>query len=363
MKIGMMLPNYARWFRGERILATCEKGKELGLDAFSFVDHVMMTPRQYVGMGNGYMDIWTAMTYVAAVTNMQGWKPILTQSVCVIPYRPPIQQAKVAATLDSLSGGRLIVGAGSGYNELEFRDLGMNSRERGERADEYLACMKELWSNPVTSFHGKYVNFDERTISVRPAQQPHPPILYGSRGPRPRRRVAERYQGAIDNSDKEAEGQRAFESDMADLNRLWKERGRSGKPFIMVYTRGHLTTDRGHANEQVSKGVVTAGIKPVVESGGSHQALPEGQERPYVSTYTLTHVSEMVEDLRRLESAGVDLAIVWLPSYRYGQLDNLGLQTQQMELLAEHVLPKVHRDKRPIEMDFGGKSYTPLVLK
>ncbi|MEK7777189.1 MAG: LLM class flavin-dependent oxidoreductase [Chloroflexota bacterium] len=362
MKVGMMLPNYARWFRGDGIWATCEKGKELGLDAFSFVDHIMMTPRQVIGMGNGYMDIWTAMTYVAAITNVQGWKPILTQSVCVIPYRPPIQQAKVAATLDSLSGGRLIVGAGSGYNELEFRDLGMNSRERGERADEYLACMKELWTHPVASFHGKYANFDERTISVRPTQQPHPPILYGSRGPRPRSRVADRYQGAIDTSGKDADAHRAFESDMTDLNRLWKEHGRSGEPFIMVYTRGHLTTDRSHVDDKVVKGVAGEGIQPVIESGHSHEALPEGQERPYMSSYTLTHVSAMVEDLRRLESAGVDLAIVWLPSYRYGGLDNLGLQLQQMELFAEHVLPKVNRDKNPIEMDFGGKLYTPLAV-
>ena len=67
------------------------------------------------------MDIWTAMSYLAAVTNAQGWSPTLGQCAAAIPYRPPIQQAKIAATVDSLSGGRLMIGVGTGYNERELR--------------------------------------------------------------------------------------------------------------------------------------------------------------------------------------------------------------------------------------------------
>ena len=361
MKIGLMLPNYARWFRGDGIWATCEKAKELELDSLCFVDHVMFTPRQYVGYGNGYMDIWTAMSYVAAITNIQDWKPILTQAVCVIPYRPGIQQAKVAATVDSLSGGRLMLGVGSGYNENEFSALGLNVRERGDMTDDYLSSMKELWTNPVATYHGKYVNFDEMTISVRPTQQPYPPILYGSHGARPRRRTAERYQGMIQGPGADVESQRAFESDMADLNQLWKQHGRSGKPYIMSMARGHLTSDRGQVGQNVVKGVTPGGEQatgPVVAT----ERVQEGQERAYVSTYSLIHVDEMVQDLRRLDDFGVDMAIVWLPSYKYGNLDNHGLQLQQMEVFAEHVLPKVSRDKKPIEMDFAGKLHVPLAL-
>ena len=361
MKVGMMVPNYARWFRGDGIWATCEKGKELDLDALCFVDHVIITPRQYVGMGNGYMDIWTAMSYVAAITNIQGWKPILTQTVCVIPYRPPAQQAKIAATVDSLSGGRLMLGVGSGYQEFEFSSLGLDVKKRGDMTDEYLACMKELWTHPVASFHGKYANFDEMTISVRPTQQPHPPILYGSHGARPRRRIAERYQGTIQGPGRELESQRAFDSDMADLNKLWKENGRAGKPFQMAFIRGHLTTDRSQMGKGVVKGIAPEG-QTLTPGVPLPERMPEGQERPYVSTYTVMHVDEMVADLRRLESVGTDLAIVWLPSYRYGGLDNMGLQLQQMEVFAEHVLPKVNRDKKPMQMDYDGKLYTPLAV-
>ena len=125
MKIGLMVPNYARWFRDDAIWDVCLKAKELGVDALSFVDHVVMTRAHYAGMGNGYMEQYMAMAYVAAVTNDQGWKPVFTQTVNVIPYRPAVLQAKMAATLDSLSGGRLMIGAGAGYQEKEFEALGL----------------------------------------------------------------------------------------------------------------------------------------------------------------------------------------------------------------------------------------------
>ncbi|MDO8749776.1 MAG: LLM class flavin-dependent oxidoreductase [Dehalococcoidia bacterium] len=359
MKIGLRLPNFARWFRGDAIWATCEKGKELDLDVLSFVDHVIFTPQQYVGYGNGYMDIWTAMSYVAAVTNVQGWRPILSQSICVIPYRPPIQQAKIAATVDSLSGGRLLIGAGSGYNENEFAALGLNVRERGEMTHEYLACMKELWTHPVASFHGKYANFDEMTISVRPTQQPHPPILYGSSGPMPFRRIAERYQGWLRGTvavkDANADYFKALDQDWAKINTLWKANGRQGKPYLMVQMGGQFTTDREQAGGSVVKGLATE--QAIVGTEGRIEA---GGERAYVSTFPISHVSEVVKQLRSYEELGVDMVLINVPSYRFGTLDNLGMQLQQMDLLAEHVLPKITRDKKPIEMDYDGKRFTPM---
>ena len=68
MKVGMLLPNYARWFRGDEIWEVCEKAKDIGLDSLFFVDHIIVRPHQTIGMGNGYMDIYTIMSYVAAVT-------------------------------------------------------------------------------------------------------------------------------------------------------------------------------------------------------------------------------------------------------------------------------------------------------
>ena len=327
MKIGMQLPNYARWFRGDEIWEVCEKAKEMKLDALFFVDHIIVTPHQYVGYGNGYMDIYTAMSYVAAVTNVQGWSPTLGQCVSVVPYRPPIQQAKIAATVDSLSKGRLLIGAGTGYNEREFDALGLNIHERGDYTDEYLKAMIELWTHPVASFHGKYVNFDEMTISVRPTQQPHPPILVGARGKRPFRRVAEYCAGWIpaDNTAEPAVMKRVEEG-WAEVNTLWKEYGREGKPSLVVAPMfRQLTTQREGAGETVVKA-----------------AIKEG-EQAYITTYPMTHVDDMVTQMRSYGDIGADMAVAHLPSFRYGEFDNKGMLLNQMEMFAEHVLPKVPR--------------------
>ncbi len=337
MKIGQMVPNYARWWRGDEIWATCEKGKEMGLSSLFFVDHIIVTPEQYIGMGNGYMDIWTAMTYVAAVTNAQGWKPTLGQCVCVIPYRPPIQQAKVAATIDSLSGGRLMIGAGSGYMYDEFETLGIPYEERGARTDEYLKAMIELWTHPVATFHGKYVNFENKTISVRPSQQPHPPILVGARGKRPFRRIAEFCQGYVPGAGgaqrdlpeshpfhgRPPYGPKTLEEDLKEINKLWKEYGREGKPYVAVAPKYvHLTTKRSEASGSVSRGVVVGDI-------------------PYTPTFPKMHVQDLVNEIRAYADVGADEFVIHPPSYKYGGASNQEVLLNQMEMIAEHVLPKV----------------------
>jgi len=356
MRFGVMLPNYARWFRDDAIWQVGLKGKEIGLDAFSFVDHIIFTRNQYAGFGNGYMDIWTAMSYMAAITNAQGWKPILTQSVVDIPYRPAIQQAKVAATVDSLSGGRLMIGAGAGYVEEEFRALGIDIRKRGEMTHEYLATMKELWTNQIASFHGKYTNFDDMTISVRPTVQPYPPILYGSHGPTPRKHIASSYQGFIGGPGRTEETAAAFDADMKDLNALWKDAGRKGKPFWMTGVNGHLTTDREEAGQTVTKGVVPAGQEMPAQRV---ERVTEG-ERVYISTFNMKHVDDVVEDLKKQEAMGLDMAIFWIPSYTFKGMTNQQLYLQQMETLAQHIMPKFAKSTGPIEMDFDGTLTQPF---
>ncbi len=365
MKIGQMIPNYARWWRGDGIWATCEKAKELDLDALFFVDHVMYTPHQYVGYGNGYMDPWTAMSYVSAVTNVQGWSPILSNCVIVIPYRPAIQQAKAIATVDSLSGGRVMIGAGSGYNENEFRALGLDIKQRGNYTDEYLQAMITLWTNPVASFHGKWVNFDEMTISVRPARQPHPPILYGARGPRPYSRIAERYQGWVPGAGRGPDAIKAVEKDWKEINRLWKEYGRQGKPYLAIAPKYvHLTLDRSQVGSSVRKGLDSPnlGIPEVVTlaDGHTYERYAEGTERTYDAQFPMMHPDDLVKEIQAYESLGADMFVIHPPSYRYGQFDNQAMLLNQMEIIAEHVLPKVHRDKKPMALDFGGKRFNSM---
>jgi alkanesulfonate monooxygenase SsuD/methylene tetrahydromethanopterin reductase-like flavin-dependent oxidoreductase (luciferase family) len=97
----------------------------------------------------------------------------------VLPYRHPLVTAKAAATVDQVSGGRFIFGIGVGWDEEEFRSLGLPFAERGKMSDEYLGIIKAAWSSDRPSFEGHYLSVAGATFSPRPLQRPHPPIWAG----------------------------------------------------------------------------------------------------------------------------------------------------------------------------------------
>jgi len=97
-----------------------------------------------------------------------------------MPEHAPLTAAKTIATLDRLSGGRVILGVGAGWLREAAVPLGSDFDHRWTQAAEYVAAMRELWSQPAASFHGKYANFDDIVCNPRPVQQPGPPVLIGS---------------------------------------------------------------------------------------------------------------------------------------------------------------------------------------
>lgn len=101
-------------------------------------------------------------------------------SVLLVPEHEPLKTAKTIATLDRLSGGRLLLGVGAGWLREAAEPLGSDFAHRWTQAAEYVAAMRELWSKPSASFHGKYANFDRIVCNPKPLQQPGPPILIGS---------------------------------------------------------------------------------------------------------------------------------------------------------------------------------------
>jgi probable F420-dependent oxidoreductase len=100
-------------------------------------------------------------------------------SVIVLPMREPVLFAKQTATLDLLSGGRLVMGLGAGWNEREFGYLGADFATRGKRLDEYIRALRVLWTSPDPSFEGQYVSFSEALFSPRSPQPNGPPIVIG----------------------------------------------------------------------------------------------------------------------------------------------------------------------------------------
>jgi alkanesulfonate monooxygenase SsuD/methylene tetrahydromethanopterin reductase-like flavin-dependent oxidoreductase (luciferase family) len=125
----------------------------------------------------------------------------------VLPYRNPVVQAKLIGTLDVLSGGRMIVGTGSGHVRAESEALGVDFDARGRMHDEYLRTIKALLSAEEASFDGEFSRFGPVRTLVRPCQVPHPPFYVGGNGRRSIRRAAELGEGWLPSVD-DAEGLR-----------------------------------------------------------------------------------------------------------------------------------------------------------
>jgi probable F420-dependent oxidoreductase len=103
----------------------------------------------------------------------------LGTGVIVLPFRNPLVLAKELATVDVLSGGRLIFGIGVGYVEQEFDAIGVPFAGRGARTEEYLAAMRAVWTQPHPSYRGQVFSFGGVQGNPRPVQRPHPPVVIG----------------------------------------------------------------------------------------------------------------------------------------------------------------------------------------
>jgi alkanesulfonate monooxygenase SsuD/methylene tetrahydromethanopterin reductase-like flavin-dependent oxidoreductase (luciferase family) len=121
----------------EAIIATAVKAEALGFDAILVNDHIIVDESPRSATWTNTYDPFVAMSFIAANTTTIRFGV----SVLIVPYRNPIATAKSLATIDRMSGGRLIAGIGVGWTEAEFKALGVPFQERGARTTEYLACM------------------------------------------------------------------------------------------------------------------------------------------------------------------------------------------------------------------------------
>ncbi len=115
------------------------------------------------------------LAFVAGVTQTLR----LGTGIVILPQRNPVVLAKELASVDVLSGGRLIFGVGVGYLKPEFDALGVSFRDKGARTDEYIDAIRALWTQPAPSFDGRFVAFDGIDAHPRPVQKPAPPIVVG----------------------------------------------------------------------------------------------------------------------------------------------------------------------------------------
>ncbi len=170
----------------EDILRVARRADDLGYDLLSVPEHIVIPQEMSEVMGPRYPEALTAAAFLAGATKQIN---VLTY-VLVLPYRNPVFLAKSIATLDSLSGGRVILGTAAGHMQREFEILNVPYRERGRITNEYLAAMIELWTSDHPSFSGRYVKFENVVFEPKPARKPHPPIWIGGNSEAAMKRVA-----------------------------------------------------------------------------------------------------------------------------------------------------------------------------
>jgi F420-dependent oxidoreductase-like protein len=141
-------------------------------------DHVI---GMYQNPGDPRFECWTTTTALAADTSTIR----LGQLVLCNPFRQPSLLAKMGATLDAISGGRLILGLGTGWHEGEFRAYGYpyeDATARVRRLDEAAQIIKKMWTEEAPSFEGRYYSIEEAYCSPKPVQRPHPPLMLAGSG-------------------------------------------------------------------------------------------------------------------------------------------------------------------------------------
>jgi probable F420-dependent oxidoreductase len=182
-------------------LAVAEAAERLGYDSVWVHDHVVMPSgvrSRYLYNDTGAspfrvdQHIYDPLTVMGAIAARTRRVEIGT-SVLVIPYRNPLVLAKELATIDCISHGRVVLGAGVGWMAEEFTALGIDAlwADRGRVTDEYLEVCRTLWTQDgPSSFHGRWVHFDDIGALPRPVRRPHIPIWIGGKTPAAFRRVA-----------------------------------------------------------------------------------------------------------------------------------------------------------------------------
>jgi probable F420-dependent oxidoreductase len=160
---------------GPKILEAARAAEAAGFAWVSCSDHPSIPVSRAQAMGPTWFDAGSTLAFVAGVTSRIRLMP----HVLVLPYRHPLVVAKQYGTLDFLSGGRLILGVGSGHLKPEFKTLGASYEERGKVTDEYMRALAAVWQHDVGHFDGEFVSFRDMMVWPRPVQKPHPPFWVG----------------------------------------------------------------------------------------------------------------------------------------------------------------------------------------
>ena len=183
MKYGIAIRNMGPQSSRKTIRECARIAEQAGFDALFVSDHLCIPPDQTEGSGGRYLDVLATLAFLAGATE----RIRLGVSVLVIPYRPAVLTAKQIATIQELSGERMILGVGVGWMKPEFDALGIDIKKRGAITTETLAVLHHLWNSAeARPYEGKLVKFPAFVFLPRPAR---PPIWIGGNSAAAQERV------------------------------------------------------------------------------------------------------------------------------------------------------------------------------
>lgn len=282
MDFGICIPHYGKPLEIERILDIAKRAEALGFDAVWVTDHIIVPASMNIIYRDNMLEPMALLSHLAAVVT----RARLGTSVIILPYRSPIVLAKMLATIDQLSQGRVILGTGAGWMEEEFEALKAPFKDRGDYCDEALHIIRDIWRHETVSMQGPFHHYEDMQTSPRPVQSGGPPIWVGGNSARSRRRVAELGDGWHASSLLASE----MAPGCAHVRELWGKNNRQGEPVFSC--RIALSLD-GVSQEVTSyasrrpRSSITGSIEAAVEQFGAYQEL--GLEHVVLEMSTQSH--------------------------------------------------------------------------
>jgi len=264
MRYGFYLPTRGPTATRDGVLSLAREGERLGLHSAMIADHIVFPvtsesdypytlDRKHPGGGDA-LETFSILGVVAGATE----RLRLVTSVLVLPYRNPVLTAKMVASLDVLSGGRVTLGVGVGWLREEFEALDSPDFERrGAVTDEWITIFKQLWTTSPASFDGEFYRYSDIRSEPFPLQKPHPPIWVGGHSRAALRRTAKHGDGwhpvgAIAASPLPPQEMQAH---LATLKRLTEAEGRDFSAIHISYKAPLYDTtipDRGGTRRSFS---------------------------------------------------------------------------------------------------------------
>jgi probable F420-dependent oxidoreductase len=194
MLLGLVHVNMGPMSQPGALVAAARAAEAAGFDSVWAGEHIVLpdpqVPPSPMDPRDPALDSLLALTWAAAHTA----RVRLATGIVILPQRNPLVLAKQVATLDVLSGGRVMLGVGAGYLEPEFRAIGANFAERGPVTDEHLDALQTLWYDEHPEYHGRFVDFAGIDAHPRPVQRPIP-LIGAGHSPPAFRRTVERAHG------------------------------------------------------------------------------------------------------------------------------------------------------------------------